>query len=356
MLFCIGRPNEVTDFFFEVVSRLDTTDEGAVGHSTLEKRWTALQEPLHHEFFRLFPRLHSALSYLLGLPWFSRVWIVQEVVNAQSALIFCGNRSISSDTFAQIPSLLGYNPRQHCKTIISLMPSPGRITRRGVQPLASLLHDLAVCEATDKRDKIFALLDLCADHEAKTALRPDYTKSEEGLVRDLVQFLCGCSTENIVTLPWPTVNDFLAYYSVNEARLSNEVIRLLSEVDDGINTDLLVQKHACDLKLDIELLYQAVRNSSHHLIAWIMSQESWHAVIPEESDVAAYEAFSEAMTWAYPKQHETFPCRLLELGKFPRIPRDEGWKPSYPGTECFEYKGYDGRPRKLLSVKYEHFS
>jgi hypothetical protein len=49
---------------------------------------------------------------LLHRNWFKRVWIIQEIANAQAAKIVCGSNSISAST-----SLLGITPDPHCQPI-----------------------------------------------------------------------------------------------------------------------------------------------------------------------------------------------------------------------------------------------
>jgi len=48
----------------------------------------------------------AALGHLYVRPWFNRVWVVQELLLARSAVLVCGNRRIDWDTFAHMTVLL----------------------------------------------------------------------------------------------------------------------------------------------------------------------------------------------------------------------------------------------------------
>lgn len=55
----------------------------------------------HNAFDELSSSQASQLEILLQRPWFSRVWILQEIGNARTAFIVCGWDSISARTFAE---------------------------------------------------------------------------------------------------------------------------------------------------------------------------------------------------------------------------------------------------------------
>jgi len=96
--------------------------------TTDESRWALIWE-------RLRPCVLSAdesnqisrsLTAMLSHSWFERVWILQEVANARSAFILCGNESISTRYFVLAPRLMSVEPSLHCQAVLDLMPSPRR--------------------------------------------------------------------------------------------------------------------------------------------------------------------------------------------------------------------------------------
>ncbi|KAK4206068.1 heterokaryon incompatibility protein-domain-containing protein, partial [Rhypophila decipiens] len=86
----------------------------------------------------------AAAMDLLERPWFRRVWIIQEVFNAKIATVGCGLNSLPTRTFVLIPKLLG------------------------------LEQKVASCEATDLRDKVYALVGISSDAGTDGKLQPDY--------------------------------------------------------------------------------------------------------------------------------------------------------------------------------------
>lgn len=62
-----------------------------------------------------------------------------------------------------------------------------------VLPLGDLLRLFQGHEATDKRDKIYALLGLSSDNDVSPQLRPDYTKSWSTLFQQVIEHVLGSS-------------------------------------------------------------------------------------------------------------------------------------------------------------------
>lgn len=58
-------------------------------------------------------------------------------------------------------------------------------------PLAELLDKFHAHEATDRRDKIFALLGMSTDHAILSSIRPDYTKCWSSLFQALIAHILG---------------------------------------------------------------------------------------------------------------------------------------------------------------------
>jgi hypothetical protein len=48
----------------------------------------------------------SNLNHLVAMPWFSRLWVIQEVSNSSSTLLHCGSYSIEWKIFASVMRLL----------------------------------------------------------------------------------------------------------------------------------------------------------------------------------------------------------------------------------------------------------
>ena len=133
--------------------------------------------------------LWRALSLILNKPWFMRVWIVQEVVLAAHAQVFCGNQSSSWTALKKTVTWIFENnfgswlqglPHAHLAIARISVIQNLWCQNQGPTDLSILLFlDLfKYTKSTDPRDKVYALLSLTSD---ASHIRPDYTISCEEL-------------------------------------------------------------------------------------------------------------------------------------------------------------------------------
>jgi ankyrin repeat protein len=155
--------------------------------------WDSVQPPSDDRESKLISRhqQQEGLTELLTRSWFDRVWIIQEVVNARAAKVTCGTKSVSARIFALSPFLVGLSPNPHCQAILDVMPGPTRKYSWWTQnqDLYTLLLKFRGSEASDPRDKIYALLGISSDAFTTGFLKPDYEKSEVEVIQDTVAFL-----------------------------------------------------------------------------------------------------------------------------------------------------------------------
>ncbi|WYZ37049.1 hypothetical protein EsH8_II_000555 [Colletotrichum jinshuiense] len=152
----------------------------------MEVRWLSIQQSKDYDYAALLDIQRRGLASLLNQAWFTRVWIVQEVANARAAVICCGKWSLRARIFVAAPELLGVEPNPQCQAVLDLMPTPSRKGDALKKDLHTLLTDFRGSRATDPRDMVYALLGIASDVQQSGALVPDYTKSEEQLIRDVV--------------------------------------------------------------------------------------------------------------------------------------------------------------------------
>jgi hypothetical protein len=135
----------------------------------------------------------SGLKLLMRQQWFRRVWILQEVANAKTASVECSQGSTNARSFALAPRLLGVVPDIQCQAIMDMMPGPSRRSSRWLknQNLCTLMWRFRESEATDPRDKLYALLGLVSDDDSMGKITADYTKNEDGIVKDIAAYLFG---------------------------------------------------------------------------------------------------------------------------------------------------------------------
>lgn len=163
----------------------------------------------------------QGLTILLSRSWFRRVWILQEVANAKSAIVCCGDQAIAANIFAIAPIIFGIEPSVHCQSVIDIMPGPWRQTSWWSEKpcLYNLLLKFKETKASEPRDLIYALKAIAADSDS-SILTPDYNKTEYRLVCDVVGFLIGfecdkrllssvCTIKSLITNLEQVKNHFL---------------------------------------------------------------------------------------------------------------------------------------------------
>ncbi|KAI8683441.1 HET domain-containing protein [Fusarium keratoplasticum] len=151
--------------------------------------WDKLQEkPSPSQRVR---HLNSGLQELTGKSWFTRVWILQEVAKARRAQIHCTAGIVDTKLFALAPWLLRTHVPPQSQAILDIMPGPSRQSSwwSKERPLQELLWKFRECEATDPRDRVYALLGISSI--ADESIKPDYSKSERQVLRDVCDHLFG---------------------------------------------------------------------------------------------------------------------------------------------------------------------
>ncbi|KAK4206775.1 heterokaryon incompatibility protein-domain-containing protein [Rhypophila decipiens] len=140
----------------------------------------------------------SLIGGLLGLPWFQRMWTVQELVLAPRAVFFWGDSSVEWDEMLRcIPNLIGGNKLlatseiqlyQALQRLLELNKQPGELRRMMTQPpvpeMASMMPPCIIFsllrnkQATEPRDKIWAMHGVCSQLQIPLP-DPDYSRAIE---------------------------------------------------------------------------------------------------------------------------------------------------------------------------------
>ncbi|KAM0481778.1 hypothetical protein ACHAPX_003104 [Trichoderma viride] len=153
----------------------------------------------------------QAILTMLKRPWFRRIWVLQEIAAAQNIVIMCGSTRIDGYAFCLgLPSLLSYaDIPDHIRSVTYLMR--GSIFRPkyslnmsgdvslDIRPLGELIDMYHAQEATERHDKIFALLGMSSDNPTTAGLVPNYTISWDELMAQAVRFILG---ENVLIKTW----------------------------------------------------------------------------------------------------------------------------------------------------------
>lgn len=149
---------------------------------------------------------HRAIRSLFERSWFRHIWVLQEVSVARQILMISHSTEIDGYAFCLGLSRLGFasddadiqncvrstihvikgaNYRPKCVNACSDGPSPN------TRPLAELINMYHDREATDRRDKIYALLGLSSDNGSTWDLSADYEISWQDLFYRVVRSLVG---------------------------------------------------------------------------------------------------------------------------------------------------------------------
>jgi hypothetical protein len=130
----------------------------------------------------------KAIDAMLHRRWFHRVWVIQEVAVAKDVIVICGSRKapwerlISASFDSPNKNSFGYSG--YCPSILSL---PLHINQP-VENMYQMLAQTRSVQATDARDKVFALFGLLEDY-TQTGLEPDYSLSWEEVYTQTTEYL-----------------------------------------------------------------------------------------------------------------------------------------------------------------------
>jgi ankyrin repeat protein len=167
--------------------------------------WSTAKPMLDEESTNWLHQQRRGLESIFRQPWFTRVWIIQEIANARSATIMCGTAVVSSRVFAAMPSLVGLVLDPHCQAILDIMPGPLRKHSWWAQnrDLHTLLLKFRWSKASDPRDAIYALVGISSDACNSKCLVPDYELSEDDVVRNTMAFILRFRDPEIAPPPLP---------------------------------------------------------------------------------------------------------------------------------------------------------
>jgi len=138
----------------------------------------------------------DAVKGLLDRPYWSRLWIVQEVVLAREASIACGDEIIAWNDFQNsfyflekcgFSTLLGPGHRVW-SNLNHTRAKYGKLAERTYFDLTRMLHRTREAKCTDARDKLFGLLGI-ANEGSDAVFQADYSKTTDEVYTHLTRQL-----------------------------------------------------------------------------------------------------------------------------------------------------------------------
>lgn len=134
----------------------------------------------------------SGADEIFGLPWFSRMWIVQEIALAPSAHLYCGSFEISWDDL-MVATHVEYRSVQRATAMnlrlpfkfyqIQLLDAGIRTSKNSKANLRllSLLMNFRFADCQDPRDRLYAMLSLKGTHDV--GIIPSYDEPVTSIYR-----------------------------------------------------------------------------------------------------------------------------------------------------------------------------
>ncbi|KAF2818811.1 HET-domain-containing protein, partial [Ophiobolus disseminans] len=146
----------------------------------------------------------QAILALLDRSYFRRIWILQELAAARELLVVCGSAEMDGTRFRK--GLMALNLEHYdeqpalqrrIRAVMALLEySSAHVRRKGhsnisIRPMVELVEMFYSQEATDRRDKVYALMGMCSDHDQLANLEPDYAIAWSALFERLGRYIFG---------------------------------------------------------------------------------------------------------------------------------------------------------------------
>ncbi|KAK3355245.1 heterokaryon incompatibility protein-domain-containing protein, partial [Neurospora tetraspora] len=148
---------------------------------------------------------NAGILTLLQRPWFQRIWVLQEVAAARHILIKCGSAEVDGSAFClgldalNLSNELSADLQARILSVTYLIRGaifrPKYVTNQSdnfslnIRPLGELIEMYHTREATDRLDKVYALLGMSSDNPTAAGLFADYDISWKQLFNKLIHFL-----------------------------------------------------------------------------------------------------------------------------------------------------------------------
>ena len=199
-----GPENELSkravQLITEMVNTLEPKDNPWIKEMIKAKfavEYSAAVHPLTHLVDRL--EAWEALGYLVNLPWWTRVWVAQEIKLSKNPILLWGENTLRwivcrdamrmtsrwlsmtahDEKTQEVRNKLQLNQGIMKVTAVLLLCQP-HLDKEDKRELLYLMNSFWHNEATDPRDKVYALLGLATDNHSESIV-PNY-ESPVGLV------------------------------------------------------------------------------------------------------------------------------------------------------------------------------
>lgn len=158
----------------------------------MEKLWMLYDNDVLNPFSRKW----RAMLKILDRPWFTRAWVIQELVVSADPWIICGDRAMPWDTYAGAVFYSLYaengvfeiNAVRNAGIIIDLILSRSQFSHKKTEKHYEVLLRHRRASASNPLDYLFAFYGLtCRDHLKEDGVVPDYKITPENLYRSFAE-------------------------------------------------------------------------------------------------------------------------------------------------------------------------
>lgn len=171
----LGEGTSDTDAAMKYIGDIDDPSDYGIGDATSRYLQSAICDS-------------SSLDVFFKLPWFHRVWVLQEITFAKQAIVVCGSRELDLQNFHTFYQWNVTN--QTVDTLpYSVQYATSPIPEHGdwisyVERLLEMLRDTRHCGATDPRDKLYAILPLLGRGHDQMSVQMDEAAEERDCDED----------------------------------------------------------------------------------------------------------------------------------------------------------------------------
>lgn len=137
------------------------------------------------------PSWRGVVDLLSTRTYFTRLWVVQEIVLSSNATVICGKHELNWKTFNSAACLVwmctflqgGVKDFLKFGAVVSF----GQVLHHQDRPLSLLLTSFSEQVATDPRDYVYALLGMLSNEEQKQSFPIDYTQTPQTVFQDAME-------------------------------------------------------------------------------------------------------------------------------------------------------------------------
>ncbi|KAK4450296.1 heterokaryon incompatibility protein-domain-containing protein [Podospora aff. communis PSN243] len=164
--------------------------------------------PTEGVFHSQTPDLLDSLNCFFLRSWFTRVWILQEVLLSQDAVVYCGDKTLPWEA---IRDFNRFNVSERWLVKLPFVVSALVDAEQDAWAVRSLLKVLANgrhCKASNPRDKVYALLSLQGFYydDAPLILQPNYAESVPAIFTNCAASLLNTDDFNVLSAVQGTSN------------------------------------------------------------------------------------------------------------------------------------------------------